>query len=149
MVFFCEFYSKSLHCIKLLSSLLIYHQQAVICYEQPQNHPFISDDEKEYLQRKIDDYANERKSLPSTPWFSIFKSTSVLALILSTVKRYLFLGWMISQNINLIEHFNRYRACTVGHFTSLTPICPNTSTTSFTYLLKRTQSIRLCRKFWA
>ncbi|XP_055326920.1 sialin-like [Sitodiplosis mosellana] len=57
---------------------------AFICYELPKDNPFICDDEKEYLQQKIDDYENERKELPSTPWLSILKSSPVLALILST-----------------------------------------------------------------
>lgn len=64
---------------------LQYVAKTFICYEQPRNHPFISDDEREYLQRKIDDYENERKDLPSTPWMAIIRSSPVLALVLSTV----------------------------------------------------------------
>lgn len=59
--------------------------QTFVCYEQPKNHPFISDDEREYLQREIADYENERKDLPSTPWMAIIKSSPVLALAISTV----------------------------------------------------------------
>lgn len=59
--------------------------QSLICFEQPRNHPFISDSEREFLQRKIEDYENERKKLPSTPWLAILKSPPVLTLALSTV----------------------------------------------------------------
>lgn len=36
------------------------------------------------MQRKIEDFQNERKELPTTPWTQIFKSSPVLALIFST-----------------------------------------------------------------
>lgn len=63
-----------------------YHPiKALICFEQPANHPFISDSEKLYLQRKIEDYEKERNTLPSPPWKAIFKSAPVLALSFSTV----------------------------------------------------------------
>lgn len=59
--------------------------KALICFEQPRNHPFITDSEREYLQRQIEDYENEREDLPPLPWTAILKSSPVWALMFSTV----------------------------------------------------------------
>lgn len=59
---------------------------ATLCFEQPRNHPFISNSEREYLQRKIEDYENERKQLPPLPWRAMIKCSPVWALALSTVR---------------------------------------------------------------
>lgn len=59
--------------------------KALFCFEQPRNHPFISDAEREFLEQKIEDYESERKKVSSPPWKAIFKSSPVLALALSTV----------------------------------------------------------------
>ncbi|XP_031629149.1 sialin-like [Contarinia nasturtii] len=64
--------------------VLLWISFAFLCYEKPQDHPFISDEEKEYLQQKIEHYENERRNLSSTPWIAIIKCSPVWALILST-----------------------------------------------------------------
>lgn len=60
--------------------------KATLCFEQPRNHPFISNSEREYLQRKIEDYENERKQLPPLPCRAMIKCSPVWALALSTVR---------------------------------------------------------------
>lgn len=60
--------------------------KATICFEQPRNHPFIGNKEREYLQRKMEDYENERKHLPILPWKEMIKCPPVWALAFSTVR---------------------------------------------------------------
>lgn len=70
-------------------AIIVYHLlQTFLCYEQPQDHPFISDEEKEYLKQKIEHYEYEGKNKSSTPWMAIAQSSPVWALVLSTVTKH-------------------------------------------------------------
>ncbi|RZF34613.1 hypothetical protein LSTR_LSTR008638 [Laodelphax striatellus] len=55
----------------------------VICYNDPFSHPFISDDEKEYLQLAIGQL--EQKKDLDTPWSKILTSVPVWALLIAEV----------------------------------------------------------------
>lgn len=59
-------------------------QQGLFCYNSPKDHPFISEDEREYLRKELKQ--TERiGDLSPTPWKSILTSPAVLALICAQV----------------------------------------------------------------
>lgn len=60
--------------------------QLLLGSSEPRTHPFISDNEREYLEREIDNLERNRKTPLDTPWKSILTSTPVLALIVSGVR---------------------------------------------------------------
>lgn len=58
--------------------------QQLICYSNPESHPFIKDEEKEYLRKELG-VLERNKDLPPTPWKAIFTSVPMLALIAAQV----------------------------------------------------------------
>lgn len=50
----------------------------MLCYDRPRNHPFISNQEKEFLEKQID-YLESNEVL-STPWIKILTSRPVIIL---------------------------------------------------------------------
>ncbi|XP_044272566.1 sialin-like isoform X2 [Tribolium madens] len=54
----------------------------VLCYPDPENHPFISDEEKEYLRKHIAHVTRRKRQVP---WYSIMTSAPVLALIAAQI----------------------------------------------------------------
>lgn len=56
----------------------------MICYKDPESHPFIKDEEKEYLQREMGTLQRD-KSLPPTPWKAIFTSVPMMALVCAQI----------------------------------------------------------------
>ncbi|GAB0095292.1 putative inorganic phosphate cotransporter [Sergentomyia squamirostris] len=56
----------------------------VLCYSNPESHPFISDEEKAYLKEELGTLERD-KNLPPTPWRAIFTSGPMLALICAQV----------------------------------------------------------------
>lgn len=57
----------------------------MLCYEQPHQHPHISEKERDYLKRKIHNLKADKSDMPPTPWKAILTSSPVVALILSSV----------------------------------------------------------------
>lgn len=58
--------------------------QALICSNNPESHPCISEKEKNYLQRELGEL-KRRTDLPPTPWRAIFTSVPMIALIIAQV----------------------------------------------------------------
>lgn len=58
--------------------------QVVLCYSNPESHPFISDEEKAFLKEELGSLERD-KSLPPTPWRAIFTSGPMLALICAQI----------------------------------------------------------------
>uniref|UniRef100_A0A6B2ED52 Putative permease of the major facilitator superfamily protein n=1 Tax=Phlebotomus kandelakii TaxID=1109342 RepID=A0A6B2ED52_9DIPT len=56
----------------------------VLCYSNPESHPYITDEEKAYLKEELGTLERD-KSLPPTPWRAIFTSGPMLALICAQV----------------------------------------------------------------
>lgn len=56
----------------------------MICYSDPESHPFIKESEKEYLKKEIG-MLERNTNLPPTPWKAIFTSVPMLALIAAQV----------------------------------------------------------------
>lgn len=56
----------------------------LICFKDPESHPFIKDSEKEYLQREMGSLERD-KSLPPTPWRAIFTSVPMMALVCAQI----------------------------------------------------------------
>jgi MFS transporter, ACS family, solute carrier family 17 (sodium-dependent inorganic phosphate cotransporter), other len=56
----------------------------LLCYSDPESHPFISDKEKEYLMQELGSLERD-KTLPPTPYRLIFSSAPMLALICAQV----------------------------------------------------------------
>ncbi|KAG5676613.1 hypothetical protein PVAND_006433 [Polypedilum vanderplanki] len=55
----------------------------LICYKDPESHPFIKDSEKEYLRQEMG--ALERPNLPPTPWKAIFTCVPMMALVCAQI----------------------------------------------------------------
>lgn len=58
--------------------------QCLICYSDPESHPFISDEEKEFLRKELGQL-ERNKDLPPTPWLAIFTSVPMMALVAAQV----------------------------------------------------------------
>lgn len=58
--------------------------QTLICYKDPESHPFISEQERNYLRSEIGQLKRQT-DLPSTPWKSILTSAPVLAYAIAQV----------------------------------------------------------------
>ena len=56
----------------------------LICYKDPESHPFIKESEKDYLRREMGSLERD-KSLPPTPWKAIITSVPMLALICAQI----------------------------------------------------------------
>jgi ACS family sodium-dependent inorganic phosphate cotransporter len=56
----------------------------LLCYKDPESHPFIKDSEKEYLQREMGTLVRD-KSLPPTPWVAILTCVPMMALVCAQI----------------------------------------------------------------
>lgn len=56
----------------------------LICYKDPESHPFIKESEKEYLRREMGTLERD-KTLPATPWKAIFTSVPMMALVCAQI----------------------------------------------------------------
>lgn len=55
-----------------------------LCYNSPDEHPFITDTEREYLRRELSSSKRNDK-LPPIPWTAIFTSLPVWAMIIAEI----------------------------------------------------------------
>uniref|UniRef100_V5GIW1 Sialin n=1 Tax=Anoplophora glabripennis TaxID=217634 RepID=V5GIW1_ANOGL len=55
---------------------------ALICYSDPESHPFISDNEKIYLRKELENVSSEKKTIP---WCPILTSVPLWALIAAQI----------------------------------------------------------------
>lgn len=62
----------------------------LICYSDPESHPFISDKEKDYLKKELGQLERD-KTLPPTPWRAILTSVPMMALVCAQVNYLTFL----------------------------------------------------------
>lgn len=63
---------------------LFFVQQALLCYNDPESHPYISDKEKKYLEEAL---GRHQTSHPSAiPWKAIFMSVPLWALVCAQVR---------------------------------------------------------------
>ncbi|XP_030754320.1 putative inorganic phosphate cotransporter [Sitophilus oryzae] len=53
-----------------------------LCYSDPESHPYMSDNEREYLQKELASVSTEK---PPIPWKDIFTSVPVWALVITQV----------------------------------------------------------------
>lgn len=56
----------------------------LLCYSDPESHPFIKDSEKEFLTRELGCLQRD-KTLPLTPWRAIFTSVPMMALVCAQI----------------------------------------------------------------
>ncbi|KAF2903420.1 hypothetical protein ILUMI_02773 [Ignelater luminosus] len=52
----------------------------LLCYSEPNSHPFISDDEKKFLEKELANVSNEKRDIP---WKAIFSSVPLWALVIA------------------------------------------------------------------
>lgn len=77
-------------CKSLSNIILIFTEcnvqssKALICYKDPDSHPFVSDKEKDHLKKEMGQL--ERDKIKAVPWRQIFSSPAVIALIFAQVK---------------------------------------------------------------
>lgn len=98
-------------------SILYWIVFSYLCYDRPETNPFISEAEKAYLERKINDFDKDHSKLPATPWRSMLCSPPVMALSFSTVRYWNFSFHFNFKIIKLTFRFLCFRLSTVGHFT--------------------------------
>lgn len=83
--------------ISILYWVVIFH----LCYDRPEKNPFISEAEKRYLERQINDFNKENSELPPTPWKLMLFCPPVIALSFSIVCFItFFFGWLSKYNNN-------------------------------------------------
>ncbi|XP_035775354.1 putative inorganic phosphate cotransporter isoform X1 [Anopheles albimanus] len=56
----------------------------LLCYSDPESHPFISEKEKDYLKRELGTLERDR-TLPPTPWRYILTSVPMMALVCAQI----------------------------------------------------------------
>ncbi|KAJ6646401.1 putative inorganic phosphate cotransporter [Pseudolycoriella hygida] len=56
----------------------------LICYSDPESHPFISDKEKDFLKKELGQLERD-KTLPPTPWKAILTSVPMMALVCAQI----------------------------------------------------------------
>lgn len=56
----------------------------LVCYKDPESHPFISEREKEYLRKEMGGLARS-KDLAPTPWLAILKNVPMIALVCAQI----------------------------------------------------------------
>lgn len=57
---------------------------SLICYSDPNSHPFISDKERDHLQRELGQLERD-KNMPPTPWKPILTSVPMMALVCAQI----------------------------------------------------------------
>lgn len=78
---FCKFiHSITFSSLKVSKSFFV---QYFICYNNPNEHPFITEREKNYLSRELGEL--KRRDNLATPWRKIFTSPAVIALIFAQI----------------------------------------------------------------
>ncbi|XP_031622717.1 sialin-like, partial [Contarinia nasturtii] len=76
---------------------------ALLCYDNPRDHPFIGNEEKNFLEEKINYLEKDRKDKLSTPWIKIFTSKPMIAHIIHASV----CAWMFNiNNANLPKYMN-------------------------------------------
>ena len=76
------FVNKSYKLNKYISNL--YHFQSILCYKDPESHPFISKKEELYLKNELGQLSRT-KNQPRTPFKCILSSKPVISLIIAQV----------------------------------------------------------------
>lgn len=56
----------------------------LICYKDPESHPFIKESEKDYLRKEMGTLGRD-KNLPPTPWKAILTSVPMMALVCAQI----------------------------------------------------------------
>lgn len=97
--------------------------QISLCYKDPASHPFISKEERDYLEAEIGQL-ERNETLPATPWTKILTSAPVIALTISQVM-HLILKLVIFLNIFVVM-FAILRLGAIGVIFYFKAICQNT-----------------------
>ena len=94
---------------------------AVLCYNTPLDHPFISDEEVKFLNEQLSEHKHDKP--PAVPWKQILTSKPVWALTIASVGN----GWGFS---TLISDLNKYMSSVLkfsiqdnGYLSSLPYLC--------------------------
>ncbi|CAB3224045.1 unnamed protein product [Arctia plantaginis] len=58
---------------------------SILCYSDPNQHPFISDSERKFLNQNVDALMHARKRLDPTPWKALGRSIPLWALIIAAI----------------------------------------------------------------
>lgn len=57
---------------------------ALLCHNDPESHPYISEKEKNYLKRELGSLERD-KTLPPTPWWLIITSAPMISLVICQI----------------------------------------------------------------
>lgn len=95
--------------------------QCLICYKNPECHPFISEREKNYLSRELGSL-KRRDDLPPTPWFSLLTSPPMIALVFAQIGHNWGLFIVVNDLPKYMNDVLRFSIKKNGLYTSL-PYC--------------------------
>lgn len=73
----------------------------LICYKDPESHPFIKEEEKEYLRKELGTLVRD-KNLPPTPWVAILTNVPMMALVCAQVRSLILFIVKISNKFDCI-----------------------------------------------
>ncbi|XP_058793473.1 sialin-like isoform X2 [Phymastichus coffea] len=121
----------------------------ILCYNSPQDHPFITQEEVDYLKERMNEHTHEKP--PAVPWRHILASKPLWAVIVALIG----FNWSI---LSIITDLPKYMSGVLkfsvennGYFTSLVYLCMwiggNTTPWLADYLIsKRNVSTTIVRK---
>lgn len=68
----------------LFANDFVRRKQILLCYSSPEEHPFIKDEEREYLRTEMGQL-KRNDDLPPTPWLAIITSVPMIALVFAQI----------------------------------------------------------------
>lgn len=94
----------------------------MLCYNNPDSHPFLSDEERDYLRRELGQL-KRRDDLPNTPWRMMLTNPAMLALIAAQVGHSWGLFIIINDLPKYMNDVMRFSIKKNGLYTSLPYAC--------------------------
>lgn len=102
--YFCKLNVKVvIFTVVILRIPLNFSSQCLICYNDPAEHPFITEKEREYLRRELGE-PKRRTDLPPTPWREILTCPAIIALIFAQIGH----NWGLFIIINDLPKYMKY-----------------------------------------
>ena len=102
-------------------SVLWFILWSLVCYNDPYDHPFISENEAKFLQRQLSQH--KHKKPPRVPWKHMFGSMPVWALIAATVGHSWGFLTMVSDLPKYMKSVMKFSIESNGYLSSLPYLC--------------------------
>ncbi|XP_034936137.1 putative inorganic phosphate cotransporter isoform X2 [Chelonus insularis] len=93
----------------------------LVCYNNPSEHPFISDHEKKFLHERLSTHTHKKP--PNTPWRHVFSAKPVWALIAAQIGHDWGLFTMITDLPKYMSSVLKFSIKSNGYLSSLPYLC--------------------------